>query len=74
MSSTATGADRTPGIIQALALLFPITMAVMGSVVLQVDLGLLMKHYEALPRVEYLVALLLTVPAIVATLFTAMGV
>jgi len=36
-----------PGLIQALALLLPITMAVMGSVVLQPVQGLLIQHFTA---------------------------
>jgi MFS family permease len=62
--------DRRPGLIQALALLLPITMAVMGSVVLQPVQGLLSQHFAAVPGKLYWVPFLLTVPAIAATCFT----
>jgi MFS family permease len=62
--------DRRPGWIQALALLLPITMAVMGSVVLQPVQGLLLEHFAAVPGKLYWVPFLLTVPSIAATCFT----
>lgn len=61
---------RTPGLIQALALLLPITMAVMGSVILQPVQGLLTEHFRDVPGNAYWVPFLLTVPAIAATCFT----
>jgi len=70
MSSTIAGGHRKPGLIQALALLLPCTMVVMGSVVLQPDQGLLRAHFANVPNNEYWVPFLLTVPAIFATLFT----
>lgn len=69
MSESSIRAARKPGLIQALALLLPITMAVMGSVVLQPVQGLLGEHFAAVPGNEYWVPFLLTVPAIAAALF-----
>lgn len=70
MSASLAPADRKPGLVQAFALLLPITMAVMGSVVLQPDQGLLRAHFANVPGNEYWVPFLLTVPAIFATCFT----
>jgi len=70
MSSTTAGGHRKPGLVQAFALLLPITMAVMGAVVLQPDQGLLRAHFADVPGNEYWVPFLLTVPAICATAFT----
>lgn len=64
---------KSPGVIQALALLLPITMAVMGSVVLQPVQGLLTEHFKDIPGNEYWVPFLLTVPAIAATAFTVVA-
>lgn len=70
MSASTAGAPRKAGTLQALALLLPITMAVMGAVVLQPDQGLLRAHFANVPGNEYWVPFLLTVPAICATAFT----
>jgi MFS family permease len=69
MSDALNGRARRPGLIQALALLLPITMAVMGSVVLQPVQGLLTGHFADVPGNQYWVPFLLTVPAIAATCF-----
>lgn len=69
MADASIRAARQPGLIQALALLLPITMAVMGSVVLQPVQGLLGEHFASVPGNEYWVPFLLTVPAIAAALF-----
>jgi len=61
---------RKPGLIQAFALLLPITMAVMGAVVLQPVQGLLSEHFARVAGSEYWVPFLLTVPGIAATCFT----
>lgn len=65
--------SKTAGPIQALVLLLPITMAVMGSVVLQPVQGLLTRHFAGVPGSEYWVPFLLTVPAIAATGFTVVA-
>jgi MFS family permease len=64
---------KEPGLIQAFALLLPITMAVMGAVVLQPVQGLLSEHFALVPGNEYWVPFLLTVPAIAATCFTVVA-
>ncbi|MFO1402340.1 MAG: MFS transporter [Steroidobacteraceae bacterium] len=69
MSDSPTHGVRQAGLVQALALLLPITMAVMGSVVLQPVQGLLGEHFADVPGNEYWVPFLLTVPAIAAALF-----
>ena len=68
-ADTITKAERNPGIVQALALLLPITMAVMGSVVLQPVQGLLREHFAGMSGNEYWVPFLLTVPAMAAAVF-----
>ncbi len=65
--------SRTAGPLQALVLLLPITMAVMGSVVLQPVQGLLTQHFKGVPGNEYWVPFLLTVPALAATGFTVVA-
>jgi len=52
------------GTLQGILLLLPMTMAVMGLVVLVPVLPQLMAHFHAVPGVEYLVPLMLTLPAL----------
>jgi MFS family permease len=66
MSAVAAGRPRQAGLLQALALLLPITMSVMGSVVLQPVQPQMLAHYQNVAFHQYLVPFLLTVPAIVA--------
>jgi MFS family permease len=68
MSGFAAGRPRQAGLVQALALLLPITMAVMGSVVLQPVQPQMLAHFSNVAHHDYLVPFLLTVPSIVATL------
>ena len=70
MSAVAGKPSRTAGPLQAVVLLLPVTMLVMGAVVLQPDQGLLAAHFKDVPGNEYWVPFLLTVPAIAATCFT----
>lgn len=64
------GTGRKAGVVQALALLLPITMAVMGSVVLQPVQGLLTEHFKGVAYSDYVVGFLLTVPAFAAMVFS----
>jgi MFS family permease len=56
------------GALQGILLLLPMTMAVMGLVVLVPVLPQLMEHFHAVPGVEYLVPLMLTLPALCVAL------
>jgi MFS family permease len=56
------------GALQGILLLLPMTMAVMGLVVLVPVLPQLMEHFQAVPGVEYLVPLMLTLPALCVAL------
>jgi MFS family permease len=56
------------GALQGILLLLPMTMAVMGLVVLVPVLPQLMAHFHAVPGVEYLVPLMLTLPALCVAL------
>ncbi|EIZ79729.1 major facilitator transporter [Novosphingobium sp. Rr 2-17] len=68
-------AERQAGTLQGVLLLLPITMAVMGLIVLVPVLPAIMEHYKAVPGVEYLVPLMLTLPALcVAVLAPVAGV
>ena len=73
MADHQAGTGRRAGFLQGIALLLPITMAVMGSVVLQPVQGLLTDHFSGVPGNEYWVPFLLTVPAIAATAFSVVS-
>ena len=55
-----TVAERQAGTLQGVLLLLPITMAVMGLIVLVPVLPGMMAHFHDVPGVEYLVPLMLT--------------
>jgi MFS family permease len=59
---------RRAGALQGILLLLPITMAVMGLVVLVPVLPQLMEQFHAVPGVEFLVPLMLTLPALCVAL------
>lgn len=63
-------AARRPGALQGITLLLPITMAVMGISVLTAVVPAMQEHFKAVPNSDYLVGLLLTVPAIWILLFS----
>jgi MFS family permease len=67
MQEQAVGTPRA-GALQGILLLLPITMAVMGLVVLVPVLPQLMEHFKAVPGVEFLVPLMLTLPALCVAL------
>lgn len=56
--------ERRAGNLQGILLLLPITMAVMGLIVLVPVLPGMMAHFHDVPGVEYLVPLMLTLPAL----------
>src|ERR1700691_280902 len=64
-------AGRTPGLLQGIMLLLPITMAVMGISVLTPVVPLLLEQFKNAPNHEYLViGGVLTMPAIWVLLFS----
>lgn len=67
--------ERQAGTLQGILLLLPITMAVMGLIVLVPILPAMMAHYRDVPGVDYLIPLMLTLPALcVAVLSPVAGV
>lgn len=67
--------ERQAGTLQGILLLLPITMAVMGLIVLVPILPAMTAHYRNVPGVEYLIPLMLTLPALcVAVLSPVAGV
>jgi MFS family permease len=61
---------RQAGALQGILLLLPITMAVMGLVVLVPVLPGMMEQFHAVPGVEYLVPFMLTLPALCVALLS----
>jgi MFS family permease len=61
---------RKAGRVQAISLLLPCTLAVMGTVVLAPVLPMLQDHFKNVPGAEYLVPMILTTPAMVLVLFS----
>ena len=62
--------ERRAGNLQGIVLLLPITMAVMGLIVLVPVLPGMMAHFHNVPGVEYLVPLMLTLPALCVALLS----
>jgi MFS family permease len=63
--------QRVAGLTQGLALLLPVTLAVMGIIVLVPVVPQMMAHYSNIPNHEYLVlGRVLTMPALGLTLFS----
>lgn len=63
-------AERQAGNLQGVLLLLPITMAVMGLIVLVPVLPAIFAHFNDVPGVEYLVPLMLTLPALCVALLS----
>jgi len=61
-------AERHAGNLQGVLLLLPMTMAVMGLIVLVPVLPGIMAHFKDVPGVDYLVPLMLTLPALCVAL------
>lgn len=70
MAVNAALQTRSPGTLQGVLLLLPITMAVMGLVVLAPVLPRMQAEFHAVPGVEYLVPLALTAPALCLALLS----
>lgn len=68
MSISTNVAEHRAGTLQGVLLLLPMTMAVMGLVVLVPVLPGMMAQFHAVPGVEYLVPLMLTLPALCVAL------
>ncbi len=68
MTAQQPAATPRAGALQGILLLLPMTMAVMGLVVLVPVLPQLMAHFHAVPGVEFLVPLMLTLPALCVAL------
>jgi MFS family permease len=62
--------ERQAGTLQGILLLLPITMAVMGLIVLVPVLPAIMAHFHNVEGVEYLVPLMLTLPALCVALLS----
>jgi MFS family permease len=62
--------ERTPGTLQGVLLLLPITMAVMGLVVLSPVLPRMQAQFQSVPGAEYLVPMALTAPALCLALLS----
>lgn len=65
-----TSAERQAGTLQGILLLLPITMAVMGLIILVPVLPGIMAHFKDVPGVQYLVPLMLTLPALCVALLS----
>jgi MFS family permease len=65
-----TVAERQAGKLQGILLLLPITMAVMGLIVLVPVLPQIFEHFKDVEGVEYLVPLMLTLPALCVALLS----
>lgn len=62
--------ERVPGPLQGIMLLLPITMAVVGVAVFVATAAMMTKRFSHVPNGEYLVQLLITMPAIWIALFS----
>jgi MFS family permease len=62
--------ERQAGTVQGILLLLPITMAVMGLIVLVPVLPAMMAHFRDVEGVEYLIPLMLTLPALCVALLS----
>jgi MFS family permease len=60
--------SRKAGTLQGVLLLLPITMAVMGLIVLVPVVPRMMEHFRAVPGVQFLIPLMLTLPALCVAL------
>ena len=62
MSANAASLSRQPGFLQGMALLLPITLAVIGVSVFTATGAQMTDHFRSVPRGDYLVDLLQTMP------------
>ncbi len=70
-TATKLPAERSAGFPQGIALVLPITLAVMGVVVLAPDLPQLQAHFKDAPAADFLVPMILTTPALCVAIFSA---
>jgi MFS family permease len=68
MKTMTTNSSRKAGTLQGALLLLPITMAVMGLIVLVPVVPRMMEHFGAVPGVQFLIPLMLTLPALCVAL------
>ena len=65
---------RTPGALQGVILLLPVTLAVMGIAVLVPVVPQLMAHFQSVPNYQYIIqGGVLTMPALCITLFSPLA-
>ena len=62
---------REAGLLQGISLVLPITLAVMGVVVLAPDLPQLQAHFKNVPNADFWVPMILTTPALCVAIFSA---
>ena len=66
--------SRTPGALQGVILLLPVTLAVMGIAVLVPVVPQLMTHFQSVPNYQYIIqGGVLTMPALCITLFSPLA-
>jgi MFS family permease len=68
MNTMIANSSRKAGTLQGVLLLLPITMAVMGLIVLVPVVPRMMEHFAAVPGVQFLIPLMLTLPALCVAL------
>lgn len=71
--STERTTAQVPGFMTGIALLLPITLSTMAIVLLSPILPQLMEEFKTYPRADYLVPLVLTMPAICIALFSPLA-
>ncbi len=72
MSTTASRPQaREAGTLQGISLVLPITLAVMGVVVLAPDLPQMLAHFKSVANSDYWVPMILTTPALCVAIFSA---
>src|ERR1700733_8996639 len=70
MSTSPGSLERSAGTWQGILLLLPITMAVMGVVILSPVLPRMQEHFRTVPGAEFLVPIALTIPALCIALLS----
>lgn len=70
MSTRESAAERTPGWLQGVTLLLPITMAVVGIAVFTATTSMMIERFKSVPNGEYLVQFAIAVPALGILLFS----
>jgi len=73
MSTTSTAPPRKAGALQGIMLLLPVTLSVMGVIVLAPVLPQLQARFGGQPGGDYLVPMILTLPSLVLVLFSPLA-